>query len=340
MSCARRMVAACATRSASAKSGASFSAAPTSSWSRLSAAPRSSAVALRISSWAGIVATLAEGRPGTVGGDLPRYDRLTMTIGDLEMEGLEGIEGPGPRSPLLGMTGRRWPASILGDRVAAPIRAAEVDLHFADYSHAIVAAGGLPVGLSRDAPVDAIVERIDGLVLSGGADVDPAHYGQDRTRGCGTVEVERDAWELALVEAALTVGIPVFGICRGIQVLNVALGGTLIQDLAPDAGDRHPRLDVAREVAVHAVKLDPGSLAAAVYGTEVQVNSLHHQAVDEVGRGLVASGHSPDGTVEALELADSPVFAVQWHPEMLKTQPDPGFLWLVARASESRERLG
>lgn len=240
------------------------------------------------------------------------------------------------RPPLVGMTGRRWSASVLGDRVAAPIRAGEVDLHFADYSHAVAAAGGLPVGLSRDAPVDAIIERIDGLVLSGGADVDPARYGQARAPECGATEVERDAWELALVEVALTAGIPIFGICRGIQVLNVARGGTLVQHLPADAGDGHPRLEVARDVTVHAVKLDPGSLAAAVYGTEVQVNSLHHQAVDELGSGLLATGHSPDGTVEALEMPGSPVFAVQWHPEMLRTQPDPGFLWLVARASEPR----
>ncbi|HTX62579.1 MAG TPA: gamma-glutamyl-gamma-aminobutyrate hydrolase family protein [Acidimicrobiales bacterium] len=238
------------------------------------------------------------------------------------------------RPPLVGMTGRRWPSSVLGDRVAAPIREGEVDLHFADYSRGIAAAGGLPVGLSRDAPVDAIIERIDGLVLSGGADVDPARYGQERAPACGHNEVERDAWELALVEVALTAGIPVFGICRGIQLLNVARGGTLLQDLPADAGDGHPRLEVPRDVMVHTVKLEPGSLAAAVYGTELPVNSLHHQAVDELGSGLVATGHSPDGTVEVVEMPGAPVFAVQWHPEMLRAQPDPGFLWLVARAME------
>lgn len=252
---------------------------------------------------------------------------------------LAGGAENGRKAPLIGMTGRRWSASVLGDHVAVPIRAAEVDLHFVDYSRAIAVAGGLPVGLSRDAPVDAIVERIDGLVLSGGADIDPARYGQDRLPECGTVEDERDAWELALVQVAMTAGVPIYGVCRGIQVVNVALGGTLIQHLDAGTGDRHPRLDVAREVPTHSVKLDPGSLAAAVYGTEVQVNSLHHQAVDELGSGLVASGHSPDGTVEALELPGSPVFAVQWHPEMLLgAQPDPGFLWLVAQASEPGRR--
>lgn len=241
--------------------------------------------------------------------------------------------------PLIGMTGRRWSAKVLGEHIAVPIREAEVDLHFVDYSRAIAVAGGLPVGLSRDAPVDAIVERIDGLVLSGGADIDPARYGQARDPECGAVETERDAWELALTGVALTAGIPIFGICRGIQALNVATGGTLIQHLGADVGDIHPRYDVPRERTVHSVKLEPGSLAAAVYGTEVQVNSLHHQAVGELGTGLVASGYSPDGTVEALELPGAPVFAVQWHPEMLLgAQPDPGFLWLVARAAEPAER--
>jgi len=242
--------------------------------------------------------------------------------------------GPGPRPPLVGMTGRRWSAGVLGDHVAAPVRAGEVDLHFADYSRAVAAAGGLPVGLSRDAPVDCIVERIDALVLSGGADVDPARYGRARDPGCGDVEPERDAWELSLVAAALSARLPVLGICRGIQVLNVALGGTLVQDLGPEAGDGHSRLDVAREVPVHAVRLEPGTLAAAVYGTELRVNSLHHQAVDDLGAGLVVSGRSPDGTVEALELPGSPVLAVQWHPEMLlASQPDPGFCWLVSCAA-------
>ncbi len=242
--------------------------------------------------------------------------------------------GGGP--PLIGMTGRRWPASVLGERVAASIRSGEVDLHFVDYSRAVALAGGLPVGLSRDAPVEAVIARVDGLVLSGGADVDPARYGREREPGCGSVEEERDAWELAIVAAAMVAGVPVFGVCRGIQVLDVAFGGTLVQDLASDTGDGHPRFDAARDVLVHAVKFDPGSLAAAVYGTTRQVNSIHHQAVDEVGRGLVASGHSPDGTVEALEMPGSPVLAVQWHPEMTEPQPDPGFLWLVARASERR----
>ncbi len=240
------------------------------------------------------------------------------------------------RPPLIGMTGRRWPASLLGAKVAAPMHAAEVDVHFSDYSHAVVAAGGVPVGLSRDAPVELVVERMDGLLLSGGADIDPARYGEERAPDCGTVEEERDAWELELFEAARERGVPVFGVCRGIQLVNVACGGTLVQHLQPGAGDGHSRLDVARHDVVHTVKFVPGSLAASLYGTEIAVNSLHHQAVNEVGNGAIASGHSPDGTVEALEIPGSPVFAVQWHPEMLRTHPDPGFLWLVEQSSAPR----
>ncbi len=264
-----------------------------------------------------------------------------MVVELTDMAEVRGNVDPVRTPPLIGLTGRRWPASVLGDRVAASIRAGEVDLHFADYSRAVARAGGLPVGLSRDAPVGAIVERIDGVVLSGGADVDPSRYGEDRSPQCGTVETERDAWELALVDAAMAAGVPLFGICRGIQVLNVALGGTLIQDLETErpyqagSGAGHQRDDVARGVTVHSVTFQPGSLAASLYGTLCQVNSLHHQAVDRLGAGLVASGHASDGTVEVLELPGAPVLGVQWHPEMLlDAQPDPGFVWLVARASE------
>src|SRR5579862_1575353 len=115
------------------------------------------------------------------------------------------------RPPLIGVTGRRWPGSVLGTRVAKAMHDAEVDLHFADYSIGIAAAGGMPVGLSRDAPVEPMLERIDGLVLSGGADVDPGRYGHEREPALGTVEESRDAWELALLAAALDRSVPVFG---------------------------------------------------------------------------------------------------------------------------------
>lgn len=214
----------------------------------------------------------------------------------------------------------------------------EVDLHFADYSKAIAEAGGLPVGLNRDAPVEDVLDRLDGLVLSGGADLEPALYGAAVEPGCGEIEKPRDVWELALVSGALARSLPVFGICRGLQVLNVQRGGTLVQDVAADDGDGHPRFARPRYEVAHPVKLAEGTLAAAVYGAEVQVNSLHHQVVAEVGGGLVASGRSPDSSVEALELPGAPVLAVQWHPEaMNRTEPDPGLRWLVEQAAAYRQ---
>lgn len=235
------------------------------------------------------------------------------------------------------MTGRRWAGSVLGDHVAKAMHDAEVDLHFADYSVAVAGAGGMPVGLSRDAPVEPMLARIDGLVLAGGADVDPARYGAERRPGCGAVEPGRDEWELSLLRAALERDVPVLGICRGAQVLNVALGGTLVQDVGRDAGDGHPRFDAPRDELAHDVELVPGTLAAAVYGAvhgaRFAVNSLHHQVVDAVAPALVVGARSPDGTVEALELPGRAVLAVQWHPEMLGRHPDPGFRWLVGRAA-------
>lgn len=226
---------------------------------------------------------------------------------------------------------------MLGHNVVEPLHAAEVDLHFADYSRAISLAGGMAVGLSRDAPVEAMLRRIDGLVLTGGADVNPTRYGEVPSAECGAIEDERDEWEIALVNEALRGGVPVYGICRGIQLLNVARGGTLVQDIGSSSGDRHDRYEVAREETVHAVRMVRGTLAHEVFGGELRVNSLHHQAVDEVGAGLVASGHSPDGTIEVLEMPGAKVLGVEWHPEMLlRAQPDPGLSWLVAEAGRAR----
>lgn len=242
------------------------------------------------------------------------------------------------RPPLVGVTGRRWPTRLLGTHVVSAIAESEVDLHFADYSKAVTAAGALVVGLSRDAPVEAMVDRLDGLVLSGGGDIDPELYGAELEPGCGTIERERDLWEMAILSAALDRELPVFGICRGLQVLNVVRGGTLVQDVAPEAGDGHPRFDRPRDELAHPVLLEEGTLGASVYGPSIQVNSLHHQVVAEVGAGLVVSGRSPDATVEALELPGHPVLAVQWHPEALRrTDPDPGMRWLVRQAAAFRE---
>jgi len=236
-------------------------------------------------------------------------------------------------APLIGLSGRRWPVRLLGSAAPIAMQEMEFDLHIADYPQAIAACGGLPVQLTRDADVDGIAARIDGLVLTGGADVDPAVYGRAPEAGLADTEPMRDAWELALLDAADARGLPVLCICRGVQLLNVARGGTLRQHVGVDEGDGHPRFDEDGRNLAHGVDVAEGSLAASLYGTHLEVNSLHHQVVEEVGRGLVVTGRSPDGTPEVLELEGRDVLGLQWHPELLE-RPDPAFTWLVEAASK------
>ena len=209
----------------------------------------------------------------------------------------------------------------------------EFDLHYAEYPAALAAADGLPVELTRDADVDDLLDRLDGLVITGGADLDPASYDAPPTAGLGAVEPERDAWEHALVAAALARHVPILGICRGAQLLNVHRRGTLHQDLAGDLGTRHARWDPPRAERCHLVATVPGTLAAQLYGPSVVVNSLHHQAVDRLGDGLAVTGTTDDGVIEIIEWPDRPeVFAVQWHPEALVDELDPAFGWIVEQA--------
>ena len=197
------------------------------------------------------------------------------------------------------------------------------------YVDGVVAAGGLPIVLPSLDPVHAAaaVSGIDGLVLTGGGDVDPVHYGASPEPETGPPDASRDAWELALVTAARDAGIPVLGICRGAQVLNVAYAGTLVQHLpargsdgAP-GGDGHDAVDRAAE-EVHEVAISPGSRLHRILGVDaIRANTLHHQSVDAVGPGLVASGIADDGVIEAVESVEGPVLGVQWHPELLLDRP-------------------
>ncbi|MFJ3924272.1 gamma-glutamyl-gamma-aminobutyrate hydrolase family protein [Streptomyces sp. NPDC090022] len=180
------------------------------------------------------------------------------------------------------------------------------------YHELVQAAGGAAVLLPPDEPESAaeVLSRVDGLVVAGGPDVDPVRYGAPRDPRTGAPATVRDAWELALIGAALEHGVPVLGVCRGMQALNVALGGTLVQHI-----DGHA--EAPGVMSWHPVRPVPGTRYAALVPEEAQVPTYHHQCVDRLGRGLVASAHAADGTVEAVELpgGDQWVLGVQWHPE-------------------------
>lgn len=193
-----------------------------------------------------------------------------------------------------------------------------------DYSQGIEAAGGLPVVIpyvADEVTLGDIATRLDGLVLTGGEDIDPTMFGEEPHHGQGTVVVERDKMEIALVQMMRAQGKPILGICRGIQIVNVALGGTLYQDLLRQwKGEiQHSQL-AARNHLSHRVKLAPGSELSSCFGgeTTIRVNSFHHQAVKGVAPSLQAVGWDAEGLVEAVESVGGPfVLAVQWHPENL-----------------------
>ncbi|HEY5266843.1 MAG TPA: gamma-glutamyl-gamma-aminobutyrate hydrolase family protein [Acidimicrobiales bacterium] len=235
--------------------------------------------------------------------------------------------------PLIGISGRRWPASALGSNVPPAMSGIHFDLHFTDYPRSVALAGGLPVELTRDADVTEMVDHLDGLVLTGGADLDPATYNHEPDPDLGPVEPDRDAWEIALLAAARKKDIPVLAICRGLQLVNVVFGGTLRQHVELDNGAGHPQWDVDGHEFTHRVNVLEGSVASQLYDEEIGVNSLHHQVVEKVGEGLIVSAKASDGEIEGLETPDGRIVAVQWHPELLK-KPDPTFQWLVRQASD------
>lgn len=236
--------------------------------------------------------------------------------------------------PLIGISGRRWPVAFLGKNVVKAMRELTFDLHFSDYPRSVALAGGLPVELARDADVEEIISHLDGLILSGGADINPDLYGHEAHPNLGALEDERDEWELALYKAARRKGIPVLAICRGFQLVNVATGGTLVQHVELDDGAGHPQWHVDAREASHSAEVVPGTITSKYLSQHLEVNSLHHQVIDELGQGLIATAHASDGVIEGFESEDGRVLGVQWHPELL-TAPDPTFKWLVDAASAS-----
>jgi putative glutamine amidotransferase len=187
------------------------------------------------------------------------------------------------------------------------------------YVAAVQRSGAVAVLLPVDtrAPLE-MLERIDGLLLIGGADLDPRSYGGEPQQATEATDEDRDRCEIALLLGALERELPLLGICRGMQILNVALCGTLEQNLETPAGEHpHRRAIGTFEGTEHTVALEPGSLAARAVGEEVHIARCHHhQAVRDLGDGLIVTGRAADGVIEAIEGADGRwVLGVQWHPE-------------------------
>src|SRR4051812_6952051 len=200
------------------------------------------------------------------------------------------------------------------------------------YLEAVEAAGGIPVILAPlpARRLEAIIDRLDGICLSGGPDIEPGCYGSQPHAELGPTEPEVDLFELGLARTARRRGLPLLAICRGMQVLNVARGGTLVQHL-PDLSDeiRHRQADPASQTT-HDVALVADSRLARMAGSErIAVNSFHHQAIDALGGGLVPVGWADDGVIEAVEVPGEPfTIGVQWHAECLTDRPEQARLFM------------
>lgn len=234
----------------------------------------------------------------------------------------------GPSAPVIGIT-----AAIETARWGV-WEEVEANLSQRTYSIGVAAAGAIPVILpAADGPAgeaDRLLDLVDGLILSGGGDLDPATYRAEADAHTAGVSADRDRFELALAGRALERDLPLLGICRGMEVLNVARGGTLEQHLA----DAEVHLHTPGRFSDHRVRLEPGSLAArAVGGQHLSVRSHHHQGVARLGEGLVASGWAePGGAIEAIEAPDRRwTLGVLWHAEEERTSPVIGALAAAAR---------
>lgn len=191
------------------------------------------------------------------------------------------------------------------------------------YVQRVYAAGGIPF-LVPHVPVDMLadlVQRIDGLVLTGGDDVDPRSYGETDQGECKHCDIEADRAEIALVKQCIDAGIPILGACRGIQIINVAYGGTLHQEMTVEGTCHGPRPTVLDEILAlrHSIEIEPGTRLAGILGASPRtVNTTHHQAIRDLADGFEVTARAPDNTIEAIEASNGNyVIGVQWHPEKL-----------------------
>ncbi len=193
-----------------------------------------------------------------------------------------------------------------------------------DYSRSILQAGGVPIVLPVHNDYDVVFQQVslvDGILLSGGQDIQPLLYQQQPHAKLGLVCPQRDVFEYHVIKAALEQNKPIFGICRGLQILNVYFGGTLLQDNAIK-GDVQQHVQAGNpDLTMHSVKVAKGSfIELALKKETIDVNTFHHQSIDKIADELAIVALSPDGIVEAIQHKSKQIYAVQWHPEMLSRQ--------------------
>ena len=237
-------------------------------------------------------------------------------------------------SPVIGITG-------YADKSARPPNVLLFSINQA-YAHAVELGGGAPIIIPphlEEAELRAIFERLDGLLLSGGGDIQPSFFGKEDSGLLWSVDEKRDRSELALARWALAEGLPLLAICRGHQVLNVAAGGTLIQDIPTHVPGALSHSSVAgrpKSSVAHTVEVEAGSRLAALVGAgDLGVNSAHHQALKTIGDGLIVTARASDGVIEGVELAGHPFcVGVQWHPEVM-VENHPVMLRLFGAVAEA-----
>lgn len=233
--------------------------------------------------------------------------------------------------PLIGICANYLSDDTAGMAAGIGAKHQEWQLLADDYIVAIERAGGVPVILPITKDIETLtplLQKLDGILFSGGSDIDPYLYGEYPKFGLGTIEPKRDAHEVRLARKVLSeMNIPVLAICRGMQLLNVVTGGKLYQDLASQKpeGINHSVPKSIRHHASHPVRIEIDSILFNIFQSdELRVNSFHHQAIKELGNGFKVTMTAPDGTIEGIEweVPNRFVVAVQWHPEMMEEQVD------------------
>ncbi len=225
------------------------------------------------------------------------------------------------KKPIIGITPQ---LNDSGDIVSRP-----------GYIECIKRAGGFPIILPFEENIDQTVDLCDGFLLAGGPDFDPVLFGEEKLSCCGNISPQRDEYELRLISAALASGKPILGICRGVQALNVALGGTLYQDLPTQKPSSvcH-RMTVVGSDVIHSVDILEGSPLRALLNTDrTMVNSYHHQSIKNLGRGLEITAVAEDGVIEGVSLSNHPFcHGLQWHPERLENKDTERIFAALIRA--------